>query len=533
MSQELRVVQTKRETKAPTALRPRPIERVCPIDLRPLAPVPSATAAEVAQAVARSRVAQDNWRRLAFADRAAAMKRAAKALLARRFEAIDLVRDEMGKLEIEGLFNESLGPIDFLNGWIGVVKAQGQRETISLNPLAFPGKSAHIDLVPRGVIGVIAPWNFPIAGLYRALFPALLTGNGVVVKPSEFTPLSSQWLADVLASELPDGLIQVVQGDGAVGQALLGAGIDACVFTGSPRAGHAVSLRCAELGIPSSLEMGGKDAAIVLADCELDRTLAGVTHWALSNVGQSCGALEIAYVEAHIADEFVARLGQTWPKLRMGPEDYADIGPIANRRQFDIVRAHVADAVAKGATLVCGGQPTGKGLFFQPTVLDHCTDAMDVVREETFGPVLAVVRVEGAADAIRRINRAKYGLGASIWTTDYARAERLAERLDVGVVDVNNHSFTGAIAPLPWSGTRESGFGVANSHHALGTYVRPRALDIDRNTAPEPFWMPFDRTLWQMGQALSEAQLFDVRNAWKLPFLMQKRVATIRKFFGK
>ncbi len=533
MSQELRVVQKSGNSKAPVALRPRPIERVCPLDLRALAPVASATAAEVSQAVAKARVAQDAWRRLPFADRASALKRAAKSLLERRFEALELVRDEMGKLEIEGLFNEGLGPVDFMNGWIGVIKAHGQRQSIRLNPLAFPGKSASIDLVPRGVIGVIAPWNFPIAGLYRALFPALLTGNGVVIKPSEYTPLSSAWLAEVLATALPDGLIQVVHGDGAVGQALLGAGIDACVFTGSPRAGQAVALRCAELGIPSSLEMGGKDAAIVLADCDLDRTVAGVTHWALSNVGQSCGALEIAYVEAHIADEFVARLAKTWPKLRMGPEDYADIGPLANRKQFAIVQAHVADALAKGATLVCGGQATGQGLFFQPTVLDNCTEAMAVVSEETFGPVLAVVRVEGAADAIRRINQGKYGLGASIWTTDFDRAERLAERLDVGVVDVNNHSFTGAIAPLPWSGTRGTGFGVANSHHALGVYTRPRALVIDRNTAPEPFWMPFDRTLWQMGQALSEAQLFDVRNAWKLPYLMQKRVATVRKFFGK
>ncbi len=532
MSESLHVIQPKRVTKAPTPPA-KAIERVCPVDLRSLPPVTSATPAEVVQAVQQARTAQESWRQRPFAERVAVMKRAAKSLLARRAEAIALVRDEMGKTEIEGLFNESLGPIEFLNSWIGVLRAHGQRQHVTLNPLAFPGKSAHIDLVPRGVIGVIAPWNFPVAGLYRSLFPALLTGNSVVLKPSEFTPLSSQWLADVLASELPDGVIQVVQGDGVVGRALIGAGIDACVFTGSPHTGHLVGVRCAELGIPSSLEMGGKDAAIVLADCDLERTVAGVTHWALSNVGQSCGAIEIAYVEAHIADDFVARLRRAWAQLRTGPAEFADIAPIANRRQFDLIHAHVQDALHKGATLVCGGAPSGQGLFYPPTLLDHCTDTMDVVRNETFGPVLAVVRVDGAADAIRRVNQSRYGLGASIWTRDIARAERLAERLEVGVVDVNNHSFTGAIAPLAWSGTRQSGFGVANSQHALATFVRPKTVLNDRSAGPEMFWMPFDRTLWQLGQALSEVQLFDVGNAWKLPFLMRKRVQTVKDFFSK
>src|SRR5262249_11865731 len=186
-----------------------------------------------------------------------------------------------------------------------------------------------------------------------------------------------------------------VIGDGTVGAALVDAGIDACVFTGSLRAGQKVAVRCAERGIPSSIEMGGKDAAIVLADCDLERTVAGITHWTLSNVGQACGAIEIAYVEAPVADELVARLGRSWNPLRMGPEGCADIAPLATRQQFDLVCAQVADARALGATVVCGGEATGHGLFYRPTVLDHCTDQMAVVRDETFGPVLAVIRVEG------------------------------------------------------------------------------------------------------------------------------------------
>ena len=509
------------------------IERTCPIDLRRLPAVPRASDDAIRAAVAAARAAQPAWRERAFDDRAAALVRAAKSMLARRGEAMALVRDEIGKLEVEALFDEGIGHLDMLKQWIAVVRPAIARHKIRLNPVQLPGKRAYIDQIPRGVVGVIAPWNFPIAGLYRAVYPALLCGNAVVVKPSEYAPLTTQWFVDALAAELPDGLVAAVHGDGAQGAALIDAGIDACAFTGSPRTGHAVAVRCAERGIPSSVEMGGKDCAIVLEDCDRERTLAGLTHWALANVGQACGAIEVALIEEHVADEIVGRLAAAWQRLRLGPAPYADISPLANRRQYDLVIEHVADALAKGATLVCGGQPTGEGLFYPPTLLDHCTEDMKIVRDETFGPVLAVVRVDGAADAIRRVNRARYGLGASIWTGDLARGEQLAARLDVGIASINNHSFTGAVVALPWTGTRETGFGVANSVHALPTFVRPKAVVIDRSAKPEAWWMPWDRSVWELGDLLSDLQLMKLGRAWKLPLLLQRRVKTIRSFFAR
>jgi acyl-CoA reductase-like NAD-dependent aldehyde dehydrogenase len=503
---------------------------ISPIDERPLAPVHAATADEVRAAVARARVAQEHWRLRPLPERIAAVKRAAKEMLRRRSEVITLARDEMGKVEVEGIFNEALGPLDTLAGWASVVSRATRRE-VRLNPLSFPKKSAHVDLVPRGVVGVIAPWNFPVAGLYRSLFPALLTGNGVVLKPSEYTPRTSAWLAERLAAELPIGLLQVVQGDGQVGAALVAAGIDACVFTGSPKTGRKVRIQCAELGIPSSIEMGGKDPAIVLADCDLARTVAGVTHWALSNAGQACGAIEVAYVEESIADEFVERLRRAWSKLKAGPADVTDVGPLANRRQLDVVIAHVADAKAKGAKVICGGEPTGKGLWFAPTLVDRCAAGMSLVDDETFGPVLAVVRVDGAAEAIRQANASRYGLGASLWTSDLARAERLAERLEFGVVSINNHSFSGAVPALPWSGVRETGFGVANGPESLSTFVRPRTTIVDRASAPESFWMPYDRSLRDLGDILADAQIARLVRAWRIPLLMRERVATLKRFF--
>jgi acyl-CoA reductase-like NAD-dependent aldehyde dehydrogenase len=317
-----------------------------------------------------------------------------------------------------------------------------------------------------------------------------------------------------------------------VGTALIDSGIDACVFTGSPETGRAVRVRCAERGIPSSIEMGGKDPAIVLADCDLPRTVAGITHWALSNVGQACGAIEVVYVDQTIADVFVAAMASAWTRLRMAPEPFAEIGPLANRRQLEIVIAHVEDARAKGGVIVCGGAPVEGGLYYPPTLIDKCTDGMKVVRDETFGPVLAIVRVAGAAEAVRRTNEGRFGLGASIWSENVARAKRLAERLDVGVVTINNHALSGAMPALPWSGTRETGFGVANSGHALATFVRPRATLVDRAKGPEVFWMPYDQTLAKLGEALADLQVGRYGSVWRLPLAFRARVRTVKEMFG-
>ena len=277
---------------AATTLHPVSVlDRTCPIDLHPLPPVPRASEDEVRRAVARARDAQPAWHERSFDDRAASLVRAAKSMLRRRDEGMTLAHDEVGKLDVTSLFDEGIGHLDVLKQWIGVVRPALQRERVRMNPLVFPKKHSFIELLPRGVIGVIAPWNFPIAGLYRAIYPALLCGNGVVVKPSEYSPLTTQWLVESLAHELPAGLISCVHGDAAQGAMLIDAGIDACVFTGSPRSGRAVGVRCAERGIPASIEMGGKDCAIVLADCDRERTLAGITHWTLANAGQACGAI--------------------------------------------------------------------------------------------------------------------------------------------------------------------------------------------------------------------------------------------------
>jgi acyl-CoA reductase-like NAD-dependent aldehyde dehydrogenase len=509
------------------------LARVSPRDLHPLQPVTATPLELVPELVSRARSAQEAWRQKTLKQRLPHFFRAAKEMLARRQEVMALVEEEMGKVEAEALFNEALGPLDAVKGWASVLKPALKRRGVGLNPLSFPRKRAYVEVVPRGVVAIIAPWNFPVAGLYRSVFPALMAGNAIVLKPSEYTPASSGWFAQLLAAHLPKGLLQVALGGAEVGKALIDARPDACVFTGSTHNGRKVQVRCAELGIPCSAEMGGKDAAIVLADCDMERTVAGITHWALSNAGQACGAIEVAYVDRAVADSFVARLREAWTGLHVGPGHGArtDIAPLANRRQFDLVKEHVEDAKARGATVVCGGAPLGKGLWYAPTLLDNCNASMSVVRDETFGPLLAVVRVDGPVEAIQAANQLRYGLGASLWTGDVARGLRLAERLDFGVVSVNNHAFTGAVPSLPWSGTRATGFGVANSRLALATFVRPRTTVVDRWKKPELFWMPYDETLYELGDVLADLQGKRVERVWRLPGLMRRRIKTLRDFF--
>jgi acyl-CoA reductase-like NAD-dependent aldehyde dehydrogenase len=503
-----------------------------PRDLKPLPPLATTPPGEVAGLVARARVAQKQWESLSFSDRAARLKAACKAMLKRRQEVVDLLAQEIGKYPADTLMSEALGPLDYLNNWIKVVRPYLRPRRLPISALAFPGKQGFVEILPRGVIGIIAPWNFPLAYFFKPVLPALLCGDAVVMKPSEFAPRTPAWFASILSEHVPKDLVQCLQGGPEVGRALIQGGIDALTFTGSINTGREVARLAAEQMIPLSCELGGKDPAIVLPDCNLPRTVAGILNWAMSNVGQSCGAIERVYVIDAIADDFVAQLTSAVSRLRTGPgaDDAVDLAPIATRRQLEIIEAHVADAVAKGAKLLTGGKPTGKGNWFAPTVLDRCDHTMRVVTEETFGPVIAVLRVPDVNRAVEQANQSIYGLNASIWSSDLTRARELARRLDAGTVFINNHAVTGAMPCAPWTGVKQSGYGIANSEFALANFTRPRTILVDKNANPDPWWFPMDEVLSDLGNRLAEAQLGNLFGALKVPFLLRKRVKTILEF---
>lgn len=505
------------------------IHGVSPTTLAPLPPVRTTTPAELRAAVARARAAQPAWEALGFEKRAKLLKAAARELLVRRAEAIALVRAEAGKSTAQAAMTEAVGPLEYLNNWIGVIRPWMKRRKLPIPQLAFPGKKGWVDMVPRGIVALIAPWNYPVATYFKPLWPALLTGNTAVIKPSEYTPRSGLWFQKVLSEFLPAGVVEVVSGGRDVGAAVLESGVDSVVFTGSSASGRKVLEACAKQMIPCNVELGGKDAAIVLADCNLERTIAGVVQWGFQNAGQDCGAIERVYVVDAIADRFVDGVAAATKRLTFEGPEY-DVGPLSMPRQLEIVEEHVQDAVVKGAKVLCGGKRTGKGLWFEPTVLDRCDHRMKVMVDETFGPVVAIVRVKDAEEAVRMANDSPFGLNASIWSEDRDAAVELGRRLDVGTVFVNNHAITGAMAFAPWTGTKESGYGIATGTHSLLYFTRPKTTVVDKNSDPDPWWLPLDATMVEVAERLSKAQLGQLLAALKIPLLMKKRVETIKKF---
>jgi acyl-CoA reductase-like NAD-dependent aldehyde dehydrogenase len=517
--------------------RPRtakaPPGTISPADGSPLEPVTSSTVDDVTAAAARARAAQPAWAALPLSERERAIDHFATRLLERRAEAIAVLAQEMGRSPADNLFHEIAAAREFTRSVIRAGRVALAPEKIRLSALDWPGKKVVVEAVPRGLVGIIAPWNYPLANFYKHFFPAVLSGNAVLLKPSEHTPRCGAWFARQCAEVFPRDLVQVVQGGSAIGEAVIDA-VDAVTFTGSVPTGKRVAARAGERLIPCSVELGGKDAAIVLADCDLDRTVAGILFWATHNAGQDCSAIERVYVEASIADRFVAQLAAAARKLRVAsPGVVGDLGPLQNERQLEIVEEHVEEARRLGAKVLCGGARTGHGYGYAATVIDDCAQTMKVVREETFGPVIAVVRVKDAEEAIAKANDSRYGLTGSVWTTDLDRGAALARRMEVGIAFVNNHSIAGALPEIPWTGVKDTGPGVASSRHAYPTFVRRRTVFVDSNRKPDPIWYPADDSLTAFGEALVQRGLGGGLGVMvKLVGLLGKRVKAIQALSG-
>lgn len=499
-----------------------------------LPPVAYASRDDVARAIDLARKAQPAWADLPLSARQEATLRLARRVLERRDEGMAILSSETGRSETECLISEIASTVDFVQAANRLAESALAPEKVRLSPLDFPGKKAVIEAVPHGVVGIIAPWNYPLINFFKHLFPALLAGNGVVMKPSEHCPRTGQWLASLCAEVLPPGLVQCVQGAGDVGRALLECGVDSITFTGSVPTGRKVSALAAERLIPFSAELGGKDAAIVLADCDLARTVAGVGFWALHNAGQNCASVERIYVEDAVADAFVARMVELVRRVRVAPQsDGAEIGPLHTAPQQWIVEQHVDEARGRGAQVLVGGAKTEGGFGFQPTLLDRCDGTMKIMTEETFGPIVAIQRVKDAEEAIRLANDSGYGLNGSVWTKDLKRGEALARRLHVGVCLVNNHALPAILPQLPWTGTRGTGPGVANSRHAYPAYVRRRAVFVDGWGQPDPFWFPANADLRTLAEGIVERGLGSTFSAFmKLLPVVGRRAKAIRELGG-
>ena len=477
---------------------------VGPWDRREIGRLPAATAAAAAAAVATARAAQPEWAALSFAERGKKLLAVRDRFAARAEEIVDLLVRENGKPSVEAWFSEIIPDLDLFAYWAKNAEKMLRTEKVGLDRLKFPGKKARVRLVPKGVVAVVSAWNYPVALALRAIVPALMARNTIVFKPATDAMLVGHLLASCFTEVLPEGVLVPVLGPGAVGSAIIEVGVDHLVFIGGVAVGREVAALAGRHFTSCALELGGKDAAIVLADADMDRTVEGIAWGAFTNGGQNCASIERLLVHESIAGEFLGRLVGRTQALRVcqGAPEGSDVGPLRNAGQLRAVAAQVEDAVAKGAKVLCGGMPVGDGFGFLPTILTDVTDAMAVWNEETFGPLLPVRRFTGADEAVRLANANRYGLTNSVWTRDRAAGGQLAERLECGIVTINNHAFSASIPSVPWGGTKWTGMGSTNSRHALAEMVRPQLVLSDKPTGHEPWWYPYDEVNLTLARAL-------------------------------
>lgn len=456
---------------------------------------------DVAEGVARARAAQVAWAARSLDERIDVVRSLGDAVLARAGDLVQALVDEIGKPAGEAWTSELVTAQELFAYWLDAIEDELAPAAVPLNPVNYPGKDVEVRWEPVGVVAMIMPWNYPVHLPLRTIVPALLVGDAVVWKPSELAARCGAVLDEIFRATLPKDLVITVQGAREQGEALIDAGPDHVVFVGSTATGRAVATRAAARLVPVSCELGSKDPAIVLEDANLDRTAAGLAWGAFHNAGQDCASVERIYVHEDVHDAFVEKLVAAAAALRPGK----DLGPLISEAQLAKVKAHVDDAVARGAVVRAGGAPSGEGYFFPATVLTGVTDDMLVMREETFGPIAPVAAIRDEAEAVTRANALPYALCASVWSKDIRRAQDLVARVRCGTAYVNNHAFTGPMGGAAWSGRGESGWGVTGSKHMLGALTRPRTVCVDRAWGSrEMWWYPYSENLVTMARGLVE-----------------------------
>jgi acyl-CoA reductase-like NAD-dependent aldehyde dehydrogenase len=467
---------------------------------------PLCSSAEVKAAVERARAAQPAWARLSFRERRRVILRARAFLLDERDEIAHLISRETGKPVAEALAMEIVPTLDAMHYFAHAAENLLRPQKIDIGQYGLMGRSSRIVFKPLGVIGIISPWNFPLATPAQEVVMALMAGNSVVLKPSELTPLIALKIGELFKrAGLPKGLLEIITGDGSTGAALIDARVDKIMFTGSVATGKRVAEAAAKYLTPVVLELGGKDPMIVLEDADINNAARGAVWGAFANSGQACASVERCYVQESIAAKFIERVVAETQALKqgVGSEDAVDVGSMSNERQLQIVSEHVEDAIQHGAKILTGGRRSSnlRGLFYEPTVLTNVDHRMTIMRDETFGPVLPVMTFKTEAEAIELANDSLYGLTASVWTRNIAKGKRIAELVNAGTVMVNEVVYTHGIAQTPWGGIKESGYGRTHGRMGLLELVTPQHVHVNR--------VPFLPDLWWFRYSPRGARLFN------------------------
>ena len=516
---------SERKSKSSKRSRGQPaLESFNPATGELIGTVETLTPAKVQGAVDDVAEVQPFWAALSLEDRARYMRRAGDVLLSELDGIAELLTNEQGKPRVESYTMELLPTIDALK-WI----ADNGPEILADEKLSMPvflkAKRAKLTYEPIGVVGVIAPWNYPWSIPFGEVAIALMAGNGVVLKPASLTPLIGERIRQTFEKAgLPEGLVQTVHGGGRIGGALVKSTAGKIFFTGSVEVGRKVGVECAKRMKGSVLELGGKDPQIVCSDADLANAVSGAVWGGFANAGQTCSGIERVYVHRDVADAFLAGVVRETERLTVGdPRDWTtEIGPMVSEEQAGNVTELVDDAIENGATKLTGG-PTEvegmKGSFIAPVVLTGVTHEMRIMKEEIFGPVLPVITVDSEQEAVDLANDSQFGLGASIWTKDRAKGERMAHQIQSGMVWVNDHSFSHGACVCAWGGVKDSGLGRSHSKFGFYECVNIKQLAWEPGWTRDMWWQPYDR---ELGDAIRySAQLLYSRNGNRLRALRE------------
>ncbi len=464
-----------------------------PANREPVGEIVVNRADDVAAAIAKARDAQKEWAKVPVAERARIVRGAIDLLVEQREQVVETVMKETGKTRLEALMMEIIPGCDYLNYWSGRAVKDLSDEKRALHGYLRPVKKLLMHYRPLGVVGIITPWNGPFSLAINPTVQAVLAGNAVILKPSEVAPYSGDWAVRLLREAgVPQGVVQTVHGDGETGAALVNGGVQKISFTGSVATGKKIAVACAEQLIPCTLELGGKDPMIVCADADVERAAGGAVFNSMLNSGHVCMGVERVYVVESIADEFETRVANIVRGLRYGAGKEIEVGSVFWDRQLPIIERHIEDARKKGAEVVVGGESdTASGLFYKPTFVRNVDHSMELMREETFGPIVSVMRVRDEEEAIALANDSEYGLSGSVWTKDVRKGIEIAKRLETGSVVINDASMAYGAPEAPFGGMKNSGVGQVNGLHALRSYTHQQPILIDRwAQKTERHWYP-------------------------------------------
>lgn len=494
---------------------------------------------QIRQAIAQARAAQPGWAVMPVRERAAAMARIRDAIVERADQLAETIARDTGKTRIDALATEVL-PAATAAAWYAKQASKWLKDR-KVGPSHFltGNKKTRIRRVPYGVVGVISPWNYPFTIPFSEVVTGLLAGNAVILKVATQTQATGRALAELVQAVVPKDVCQYVEVPGRIaGEAFLSGGVDKLFFTGSVEVGKQLMAQAAESLTPLVLELGGKDPMLVCPDADLDRATSGAIWGGLQNAGQSCAGVERIYVHASVYDGFLEQLCTKVEALRIGPDSGnhdVDIGSMTTRDQAQKVRSQVEEAVRQGAVIRAQvSPPAGTSELFVPAVvLTNVDHSMTVMREETFGPVLCVMRVASMDEAVRLANDCELALTASVWSKSRRTADELARRIQAGVVMINDHLMSHGLPEVPWGGFKQSGFGRTHGQLGFDEMTQPQAIvhDTAGGLKRNIWWHPYDAKVYAGMRGLLD--LMHGRGVGARMGGLRRLIAILPRYWGK